>query len=38
MTDTDSLIFEIKTEDIFYDMIEQLELHDTSDYPNDHLQ
>ena len=36
MTDTDSLIYEIQTEDIYNDMIEQLELYDTSDYPNDH--
>ena len=36
MTDTDSLIYEIQTEDIYNGIIEQPDLYDTSDYPNDH--
>ena len=35
-TDTDSLLLEIKTEDIYEDMGRHLELYDTSDYPKDH--
>ena len=35
-TDTDSLLLEIQTEDIYKDMAEDIDLHDTSDYPNDH--
>lgn len=37
-TDTDSLILEIKTNDIYKDMENRLdELYDTSDYPKDHF-
>ncbi|GFW84087.1 uncharacterized protein TNCV_4877511 [Trichonephila clavipes] len=35
-TDTDSLTYEIETEDIFKDMGENLDLYDTSEYPQDH--
>ena len=35
-TDTDSLCYEIKTEDIYHDMAEELEEYDTSEYPSDH--
>src|SRR4051794_21562401 len=35
-TDTDSLIIEIETENVFNDMIEDKELYDFSDYPKDH--
>ena len=35
-TDTDSLLYHIKTEDIYHDMAAQLNLYDTSDYPQDH--
>ncbi|KAG8236630.1 hypothetical protein J437_LFUL016463 [Ladona fulva] len=35
-TDTDSLIYEIKTEDINKDMLENLDDFDTSNYPQDH--
>ena len=35
-TDTDSLLLEIKTEDVHEDMGCQLRLYDTSDYPKDH--
>ena len=35
-TDTDSLCYEIKTEDIYQDMAEELEEYDTSEYPTDH--
>ena len=34
-TDTDSLLLEIKTEDIYKDMAENFELYDTSDYPKE---
>ncbi|GFQ87084.1 uncharacterized protein TNCT_173661 [Trichonephila clavata] len=35
-TDTDSLTYEIETEDIYKDMGENLNIYDTSDYPQDH--
>jgi len=35
-TDTDSLMYEIKTEDLYKDMKSDLELYDTSDYPKEH--
>jgi len=37
MTDTDSLIYEIETEDIFKDMLENLQTYDTSAYPENHM-
>ncbi|KAK3921390.1 putative DNA polymerase [Frankliniella fusca] len=36
-TDTDSLIVEIFTEDVYKDMLEMEEYFDTSDYPKDHF-
>jgi hypothetical protein len=36
MTDTDSLVYQIKTEDIYQDMKESSDVYDTSDYPKDH--
>ena len=37
-TDTDSLLLEIKTDDVYKDMENRLdELYDTSDYPKDHF-
>ncbi|GFT06493.1 uncharacterized protein NPIL_670601 [Nephila pilipes] len=35
-TDTDSLTYEIETDDIYKDMGENLDVYDTSDYPQDH--
>ncbi|MEW8545740.1 MAG: hypothetical protein AB2693_19640 [Candidatus Thiodiazotropha sp.] len=35
-TDTDSLLLEIKTEDVYNDMTEHANLYDTSNYPKDH--
>jgi len=35
-TDTDSLLVEIQTEDIYADMAKNSDLYDTSDYPKDH--
>jgi hypothetical protein len=35
-TDTDSLLLEITTEDIYQDMGQHADLYDTSDYPEDH--
>lgn len=35
-TDTDSLIFEVETEDLYEDMRKNAELYDFSDYPEDH--
>ena len=35
-TDTDSLLLEIKTEDVYKDMGEDLDLYNTSDFPKDH--
>ena len=36
-TDTDSLLLDIQTEDVYKDMKEHLWLYDTSNYPKDHL-
>ena len=36
-TDTDSLILDIETEDVYKDMQEYSWLYDTSNYPKDHL-
>ena len=35
-TDTDSLLLEIKTEDVYKDMGENLDYYDTSDFPKEH--
>ncbi|MEW8615643.1 MAG: DNA polymerase, partial [Candidatus Thiodiazotropha sp.] len=35
-TDTDSLLLEIQTDDVYKDMTEHRDLYDTSDYPQDH--
>jgi hypothetical protein len=35
-TDTDSLCYEVRTEDFFDDMIEDSHLYDLSDFPKDH--
>ena len=35
-TDTDSLLLEVQTEDVFRDMASHAELYDTSDYPPEH--
>ncbi|GES92048.1 uncharacterized protein LOC114539624 [Rhizophagus clarus] len=35
-TDTDSLIIKIETEDVYADMIEDADLYDFSDYPEEH--
>jgi len=35
-TDTDSLLVEIATEDVYEDMKNNMDLYDTSDYPKDH--
>lgn len=35
-TDTDSLLLEIQTEDIYQDKLELANFNDTSDYPNEH--
>jgi hypothetical protein len=36
MTDTDSLIYHIKTVDVYADMLEDLDAYDTSEYPPTH--
>lgn len=36
-TDTDSLIYSIKTEDIYQDMKENISFYDTSDYPENNI-
>ena len=36
-TDTDSFMYDIKTEDIYKDMLEHKELYDLADYPSDHF-
>ena len=36
-TDTDSLTYEIKASDIYEDMLENINLFDTSEYPKDHI-
>ncbi len=35
-TDTDSLLVEIETEDVYKDMSQHADYYDTSDYPHDH--
>ena len=35
-TDTDSLLYEIKTADVFQDMAEHIDDYDVSDYPKDY--
>ena len=35
-TDTDSLLLEIQTEDVYSDMADHPSLYDTSDFPEDH--
>ena len=35
-TNTDSLLLEIKTEDVYRDMAQHVHLYDRSDYPQDH--
>ena len=35
-TDTDSLLLEIQTENVYEDMAKRADLYDTSDYPKDH--
>ena len=36
-TDTDSLLLEIKTENVYKDMQDDIDAYDTSDYPPDHF-
>ena len=36
MTDTDSLVYSIETDDLYDDMCHYLDLYDTSEYPSDH--
>ena len=36
-TDTDSFLYHIVTEDIYQDMANDIEIYDTSSYPNDHF-
>ena len=36
MTDTDSLVYKIKTEDFYKDMKQNMPLFDTSEYPKNH--
>ena len=36
-TDTDSLCYHIKTEDVYVDMLFHLDEYDTYDYPSDHF-
>ena len=35
-TDTDSLLMQIETDDIYQDMLQHIDDYDTSDYPKDH--
>ena len=35
-TDTDSLLLEVQTEDVYQDMAKHADLYDTSDFPKDH--
>jgi hypothetical protein len=35
-TDTDSLLLHIKTDDVYKDIAQHIDLYDTSDYPKDH--
>lgn len=37
MTDTNSLIYHIETEDVYRDMEKHMDWYDTSDYPKDHF-
>ena len=37
ITDADSLIYHVTTEDIYKDILTDVNLFDTSDYPSDHL-
>ena len=36
MTDTDSLVYHLETEDVYADMASNLDDYDTSDYPSSH--
>ncbi|GBO36495.1 hypothetical protein AVEN_215919-1 [Araneus ventricosus] len=36
-TDTDSLTYEVETEDIYEDMSRHMDIYDTSDYPRNHF-
>ena len=36
-TDTDSLCYEIKTDDIYEDMLADIDVYDTSEYPDDNF-
>lgn len=36
LTDTDSLVYLVQTSDLYRDMMDNLALYDTSDYPKDH--
>ena len=36
-TDTDSLLLNIQTDDVYKDMEENKDMYDTSDYPEDHF-
>jgi len=36
-TNTDSLCYNIKTEDVYRDMLEEIDYYDTSNYPPDHF-
>jgi len=36
-TDTDSLCYQIETDDIYHDMLSDLDLFDTSNYPSSHM-
>ena len=36
MTDTDSLVYHIKTEDVYEDMLQEWDAYDTSEYPTSH--
>ena len=37
LTDTDSFLYDIETEDAYLDMTENMEIFDTSNYPKDHF-
>ena len=36
ITDTDSLVYHIKTKDVYEDMLQEQDAYDTSEYPNSH--
>ena len=36
MTDTDSLVYYIETEDIYEDMLQEQDAYDTNEYPTSH--